>query len=171
MAQIVKIQSLSELLELEKTIKESAEKVCQNLGALLKQHPPLDFLKVMKFQQAGVDPLNPTRPLNLIEQLNQSFTCLVSLKATEYLLLHHKASSPFTLNLGAIGGFDIISSDHEVVAETFSAVTPANNDKLRKDIQKVLQAEARHKYVFYFCPGIPRPESMVEGVRIIPIVL
>ena len=32
-----------------------------------------------------VNPLDPTRPLNLIEQVNQTFTALVSVRAVEYL--------------------------------------------------------------------------------------
>jgi hypothetical protein len=171
MPRIVRIQTIRDLSELEKTIRESAERACQNFSTLLRQHLGLDFLRVLKFQQVGLDPLNPERPLNFIEQLNQSFTYLVSLKGTEYLLRNHKASAPFTLNLGAVRGFDIISSDQEVVAETFATVSPDSNDKLKKDIEKVLKAEARHKYVFYFCPVGSRRAATVDGVRTIPMDL
>ena len=118
----------------------------------------------------GRDPLNGNRPLNFTEQLNQTFSYLVQLRATEYLLEHHAEAAPFVLSLGPISGHDIVSSNGQVVAEVFAAVTPDNNDKLDKDVAKVATSEAQHKYVFYFCPGHPKGMKDRGGVKIISLV-
>jgi hypothetical protein len=42
---------------------------------------PLGFLYVLKFWSVGFDPMDSTRKMNLIEQLNQTLTYVASLKA------------------------------------------------------------------------------------------
>jgi len=108
----------------------------------------------MKFEEIGCDPLDTSRKLNLIEQVNQTFTYMASLKAAEYLLNHHPELKSLTLNLGTRSGWDIEADETGgLVAEVFAAVHPGNNRKLDKDIQKVAAAEAEYRYVFFMCPG------------------
>ena len=40
-----------------------------------------------------------------------------------------------------------------VIAEVFAATSPRSNDKLNKDIAKVLTGKEELKYVFFLCPG------------------
>src|ERR1035437_2926245 len=49
------------------------------------------------------------RPLNLIEQTNQTWTYLVTLKALPFLFERHPDAGGFCLNLGTQAGTDITS--------------------------------------------------------------
>lgn len=92
--------------------------------------------------------------MNLIEQLNQTFTCIASARAAKVLLAMHPELAPFQLNLGTSPGPDIESRSGEgISAEVFAAVTPGNNRKLNRDIQKVQDSDAAWKCVFFMCPG------------------
>lgn len=62
--------------------------------------------------------------------------------------------------MGALAGTDIESADcGGIAAEVFSAVIPSNNNKLRKDMEKVAASNAAHKYVFFMCPGYAKGEQ------------
>jgi hypothetical protein len=106
----------------------------------------------MKFEELGFHPMEERR-LNLIEQVNQTFTYLVSLAAAEDLLTRHPGFAPLHLNLGTSPGYDLVSRSQDIVAEVFAAVRRTNNRKLAKDVIKVDRSEAQHKYVFFHCPG------------------
>jgi len=71
----------------------------------------------------------------------------------EVLFTEYSELAPFRLNLGTAPGSDIESECGELAAEVFASVTPTNNQKLRKDIDKVLETEARLKFVFFICPN------------------
>ena len=97
----------------------------------------MELFYSMKFEEIGCDPFDATRKLNLIEQINQTFTYLASLKAAEYLLNHHPNLESLTLNIGTRSGHDIETSEiGGVAAEVFAAVHPNNNRKLEKDIER-----------------------------------
>jgi hypothetical protein len=114
----------------------------------------LHSLWMMKVDHLGCDPLDAEAPLNLIEQLNQSFTYIASAKAVRVLLSLHPDLAPFRLNLGTMAGSDIESAKGGgLAAEVFAAVNTKNNQKLTKDIEKVGIVEAQFKFVFFMCPG------------------
>jgi hypothetical protein len=127
----------------------------------------------MKFEKLGFDPLDTTRPLNLIEQLNQTFTYAASFKAAEYLLHSKQRFASLALNLGTDSGWDIESSENGgLAAEVFAAVDPRNNRKLEKDIAKVAAAQAAIRYVFFMCPGVtagPYMTSAGPGVEVVSL--
>ena len=55
------------------------------------------------------------------------------------------------LNLGPSSGFDIETTDGEVVAECFASTTATSNRKLEKDCQKLLsKAESKRKYICFY---------------------
>ena len=143
--------------ELEQQIaklRASAVTAIENIASLRSTLIPLTQLYGLKFDAIGCDPLNPERPLNLVEQLNQTFTYLASFKAVEQLFQLHPNLGPYKLNLGARAGSDIESiPPGNLAAEVFAAVNPSNNKKLSKDIDKVAKSKAVHKYVFFMCPG------------------
>jgi len=135
-------------------ICQSASKAIKKIRPLLGADDPLDVLKTLRFTEAGYDPLDPNRDLNLIEQLNQTFTYLATFRAAELLFETHGPNLRLTLNLGTQRGADIeTDADGGIAAEVFTAVRPDNNKKLKKDLKKVSQAIAKHKYVFFVCPG------------------
>jgi len=135
-------------------ILASAEETQINVCELSGNKEAMDLLYRMKFEEIGCDPLNSQRSLNLIEQLNQTFTYMASLKAAQYLLSNYNGLKSLTLNLGTRPGWDIETNDDGgVIAEVFAAVSPQNNRKLEKDIKKVSDATARRKFIFFMCPG------------------
>ena len=114
----------------------------------------MEFLFQLKFAAVGCDPLNPSRPLNLIEQLNQTFTYLESFIGAAFLFDRHRCVQHLSLNLGTSPGFDIqTSEDGGIAAEVFAAVTPQNNRKLVKDVEKVSAADAAFRYVLFISPA------------------
>lgn len=148
------IHTAEEASELEQAVARSAQRA---LARIIELHDPLDAIQTlwqMKFRPVGFDPLDYERPLNIIEQLNQTFTYMASARAVKLLLDLHPDLAPFRLNLGTAGGSDIESSmPGALAAEVFAAVNTSNNQKLNKDILRVGKTEALHKYVFFMCPG------------------
>ena len=113
---------------------------------------PMAVLKKLRFDTVGHDPLTGS-PLNVVEQLNQTFTILVSLRAVEKLIELHPEAGGFRLALGTSSGRDIESvTPGLVAAEVFSATHPNSNQKLRKEIARLADDPAQYRYVFFASP-------------------
>jgi hypothetical protein len=160
------IDTLQKLDELAERISQSAAETALRIAELAAAHRGLALLHALRFEPHGRQPLG-TEPLNLIEQLNQTFTYLASLAGTRFLFREFPAHAPYKLNLGPTAGPDIISSDGQIAAEVFAAVDPENNQKLSADIEKVRSYGAVYRFVFYYCPGCeqaiktpPHPEPV-----------
>jgi hypothetical protein len=148
------IGSNAEADQLIADVTRSADKALMQLSQLGAGVDGLRALWSMKFMPVGCDPIDSEVPLNLIEQLNQTFTYLASARAVKFLLAIHPELAPFTLHLGTSPGSDIESGkDGGLAAEVFAAVNTSNNRKLAKDVAKVDSTSAQHKYVFFMCPG------------------
>jgi hypothetical protein len=147
------IRTAEEVQELVIAVTRSAERALTELAKSAEARHGLDAFWYMKFAPVGCDPLNSESPLNLIEQINQTFTYLASAKAVQQLLELHPTLAPFTVNLGTSPGSDIESACGSLAAEVFAAVNTSNNRKLARDRAKVSQTKARFKYVFFMCPG------------------
>lgn len=155
------IHSTRELDDLENQVIAAAKRSVDALRTLLSEAEPLHAFSQMKFEPSGFHPTDD-RSLNLIEQINQTFTYLASVHATRWLFQHHPDAAPFRLNLGTAGGTDIESTDGSIAAETFASVNPRNNRKLDADIDKVGSTNATHRYVFYICPREAVAEATVS---------
>ncbi len=164
------IATIDDLASLETTITLSCESTMTALRELIATKSAIQVMERMKFEPIGRDPLSD-RPLNVIEQVNQTFTYLATIKALRYLFEHHAGLAPFVINLGTAAGSDIESQDRTLAAEVFAAVSTRSNDKLRKDIRKVGATAAEHKYVFYSCPGEEKAErrTAVSDVKLIAL--
>lgn len=153
------IHTLEEADALNAALSTSAGRALEQLGRQLQENSSLHVLASIKFRPIGRDPLDADRPLNLIEQVNQTFTYLASIRAVKKLMELHPDLAPFTLNLGTASGSDIESCCGALAAEVFAAVNTSNNRKLASDLKKVSQTSARYKYVFFMCPDIgPGPQ-------------
>jgi len=119
------VHSLADLQALEEAVIGSARASLQSLQELLARDGGLLALAALKFSDAGCDPLDSSRPLNLVEQLNQSFTYLASIAATAWLFQHHPAHGPFIRNLGTAAGSDIVSQDGAIARRRLPLRTPA----------------------------------------------
>ena len=119
------------------------------IGELLESKSGIDLLKEIKFNQNGFDPLFE-EPMNFIEQINQTFTYLVSLEAAEKLLSLYPDKA-FRLNLGTNPGYDIESEDGDIICECFASTSPDSNSKLMKDAERLAENKtASNKYVIFF---------------------
>ena len=154
------LQSEDDLSRLRHSVAEAAAKTCEALRQL-GDTAPIRGMARLKFTEFGRHPIED-RALNLIEQVNQTFTYLASFAAAEEIGRRHPDAAPIRLNLGTASGSDVESPSAGVAAEVFAAVSSDNNDKLVKDIKKVAGTSAQHKYVFYFCPGDTRPPGCNE---------
>ena len=164
------ISTVEALDQLEVRIHESAKATLDVFRRLISAQDPMEFMEALKFKPVGCNPLDPDSPLNFIEQLNQTFTYLVSLRAVRVLLHEHSDSAPFRMNLGTAAGSDVESADGRIAAEVFAAVSPSNNSKLQKDLSKVNSTAAEHRYVFFYSPGTHEARE-IDGVRVIPVSL
>ncbi|HTV27355.1 MAG TPA: hypothetical protein VMF32_06210 [Xanthobacteraceae bacterium] len=146
---------MAEVEPLLAQVRSAADQTAQAIRCLVDAEPDgIEVLRRMKFTEMARHPL-ADRPLNLVEQINQTWTCLVSLKALPFLFERHPEAGGFRLNLGAAAGTDIESvTPGAVAAETFAAVNPSNNRKLVKDLQKLAREcpDARARYVFFASP-------------------
>lgn len=114
----------------------------------------LELMEALKFAEIGFHPLS-SKPVNLIEQINQTFTYLACLSAVRHLLDVHSDVSGFVCAPGASAEtkFDIMSiEDGLVAAEVFAAVNPTNNQKLLKDQIKLSNAVEKFRYCFFSLP-------------------
>src|SRR5690242_18371680 len=91
---------------LEAAIVTAADTTAAAIGSLVADAPGIHTLARLKFEQVGRDPLCD-RPLNFVEQLNQTFTYLATCNALRYLFAHHGEHAPFVVNLGTQPGHDI----------------------------------------------------------------
>lgn len=133
------IEKLEDVDPLLSRVCETANRTAQALARVSASEPGgLELLRRMKFTEMAWHPIDDGRSLNLVEQINQTWTCLVSFKSLRFLFDRHPDAGGFRLNLGTEPGTDIISLRPDVVAaEAFAAVHPSNNRKLAKDLAKL----------------------------------
>lgn len=151
------------------TIAVSTKRVIEALAALTN---PADALRQMKFGKTGRHPIED-RALNVVEQINQTFSYLVALSAAKWLLEEHPDARGFSLAPGAHAAqrLDIMSVEPDLVgAEAFAAASPGNNRKLDKDLKRLAGDPSRHRYAFFYSPGNalgrhPKLEK-AEGVQV-----
>jgi len=136
-------------------VRDAAAKIHAWIAA--QTGDPLDLLRRMKFETAGFHPIQG-HALNVIEQINQTWTYVVALAAARHLLEMHPDAGGYVLAPGAHKAIalDIMSETPGLVgAETFAAVTPANNKKLKTDLLKLSARAERHRYIFFMSPRFP----------------
>ena len=146
-------------------IRAAAGQACRWAAAQVGE--PLEVLRQMKFEPVGVHPVDG-RPLNLVEQINQTWSFAVAVAATRLLLRLHPEADGFYLAPGAHASqpLDIMSIAPGLVgAETFAAVHPSNNGKLAKDLAKLTARPEIHRYVFFLSPLYPRLERRLQLER------
>lgn len=140
---------------------------------ILNGEKGITLLKKMKFEQSGYDVVF-NRKTNFIEQINQTFTYLVCLEATEKLLLLYPGHS-FMVNFGVTPGHDIVSEDESIICECFAATSPDSNGKLEKDVKKVFNNKnAIKKYVIFYAETsknvhVENIKKKYNDIEIIPL--
>ena len=148
----IHVQTRDDADRLLDTIRVSARRAHDWIAA--QSGDPLQVLKRMKFEPVGFHPIED-RALNVVEQINQTWTYFVAVSAAKELLELHPDVGGFHLAPGAHASLelDIMSATPgSVGAETFAAVDPRNNRKLSLDLQKMAARTERHRYVFFMSP-------------------
>ena len=139
-------------------IKESAARAKDSVAKLISNEDPLSLLQAIKFLKIGFDPLDANKKWNLIEQVNQTFTYLISYNAADLLFTLHPEAVEIQLNLGTEAGYDIVGIDKDreevFAAEVFAATSIHSNEKLRRDLMKVLTSNAKSRYVFFLAGDV-----------------
>jgi hypothetical protein len=128
---------------------------------------PLDMLARMKFDPVGFHPIEGYK-LNLVEQINQTWTFAVAIAAAKQLLQLHPDAGGFYLAPGAHAArpLDIMSvAENLVGAETCAVVNPTDNGKLEKDIAKLEARPEVHRYAFFMSPMFPGNERRSKFER------
>lgn len=152
------IRTAGEADELMASIRVAAARTQAWIAA--QSGDPLALLRRMKFDPIGFHPLE-NRPLNLIEQINQTWTFAVAIAAARLLLELHPDVGGLRLAPGAHQSLELdIMSEKScyIGAETFAAVDPRNNNKLEADLDKLAGRPERHRYVFFMSPLFPGNE-------------
>ena len=130
----------------------------------------------LKFGELGFSSIGSRRQ-NIMEQVNQSFTILMSCYAAEK---YFPQAMGFEFAFAAAGGRDMIvyGDDDEVVAEVeiFTAVRAGNNRKLRRDVDRMREAKVPpgvDRAVCYSarceCKLRPRPGDEAVEVKFCPL--
>lgn len=170
MAEPLAVRSIEDIDVLMDALRLSATRARDWMAG--QSGDPLDMLRRMKFETVGWHPVED-RPLNIVEQINQTWTFAVALSATRQLLRLHPDAGGFLLAPGAHASqaLDIMSAVPGLVgAETFAAVDPRNNRKLAFDLAKLAGREERHRYVFFMSPRYPgnrrHPSFETGGVEV-----
>ena len=153
-------------------VHNAAAQVHDWIAATATIGDPMAMLKHMKFDQVGFHPITGHK-LNLVEQINQTWTFAVAIAAAKQLLLLYPEAQGFRLAPGAHAAqaLDIMSvADGLVGAETFAAVHPTNNSKLQLDLTKLASRAERHRYVFFTSPAFSgnarQPKLEKHGVQV-----
>ena len=151
-------------------IRGSAARVHDWIAA--QDGDPLAMLRRMKFEPVGFHPIEG-HALNLVEQINQTWTFAVAIAAARQLLTLHPEAGGFRLAPGAHASqpLDIMSEvDGLVGAEIFAAVHPKNNAKMANDLDKLATRPEPHRYVFFMAPAYPgtarRPGFEKNGIQV-----
>lgn len=162
----IQVRSIEDAERLLDTIRASAARVQDWIAA--QSGDPLDLLKRMKFEPVGFHPIED-RQLNVVEQINQTWTYFVAASAAKQLLELHPEAGGFHLAPGAHASLELaVMSDAPALvgAETFAAVDPKNNRKLHLDLNKMTLRTEVHRYVFFMSPLYPsagRQERLERG--------
>lgn len=148
----------TDLQPLEDQIQKIASVTVNKLADFLASevnHNALRVLAELRFSKTGTDPLISDSPLNLVEQLNQAFTVLTSIRAAKHMFATMKISR-ITMNLGPHKGTDLEAFNDQdqiiAVAEVFAAVKPSSNNKLRDDIERVRVCNTTSRSVYFISP-------------------
>ena len=149
MTKALQISDIQNLQTYKNQILKNLHKTTISMVELLKKEDTLTIFEMLKFNKIATEPLSG-EPENIIEVINQSHTYLVSIMAVEYLLKTHP-SKTFIINWGNLPGYDIESTDGEIIAECFAATSYKSNGKLTTDLKRLnANTSAVCKYEFFY---------------------
>ena len=142
------IKDINQVEGLKKQINDNIDLTVNEVKKVI-QEESIESLAKLKFDKTAFYSLNNTK-INFIEMLNQTYSDLVILCGVKELIEKYPGKT-FKVNMGALNGFDIVSTDGDVVAECFAVVSVFNNQKIIKDSQKLMEkSDSKGKYIFFY---------------------
>lgn len=142
------IKNKDELNKLRSEIMGSLDKSVVMIKELMGSMDSLSFFKKIKFEKTVTDPLTGEAE-NFAEMIDQCQTYLVTIMGAKYLL-DKFPDTEFTVHLGNVSGYDIISKDESIIAECFASTNYKNNNKLYNDLKSLSENKtAKYKYEFF----------------------
>jgi hypothetical protein len=154
-ADCIVVRNIGDLDRYLGQVREAAAKIHAWVAAQFGN--PLDLLRRMKFETAGFQPIQG-HPLNLVEQIDQTWTYVVALAAGRHLLEMRPEAGDYVLAPAAHAAveLDIMSEAPGLIgADTFAAVDPSNSKKLETGLPKLAVRTEQHRYSFLMSPGFP----------------
>lgn len=154
----LQLTSLKELDQAVHAVRTAGERTVRSLRDLLaNESDSFQVLRLLKFSERARTP-SGERPLNLIEQVNQTLTSLARLQAARWVLAQHPEvlAQGLRVQLGPHTGVDLHSvAPALLAAEVFAASHPGRHDRLRQDVARLQEkaSDVQHRYVFFSCPG------------------
>jgi hypothetical protein len=161
----IRIANAEDVNQWLNTIVRSAENTLRAFQELVQD--PMEALYRMKFDKIGFHPVDH-RPLNLVEQINQTWTFVTALRAARALLEWHPTAGALLLAPGAHASqpLDIMSEMPGLIgAETFAATTPESNTKIGRDLRKMSLRPESHRYIFFMSPAYPQQQRVDRYCR------
>ena len=158
---VIIVQSTEDIQALRERMHRNLIKN-EALLRISESHNYLSLLRQLKFTKSMIDPLFEY-DTNFIEYLNQTFTYTVAIITAEKLLLAHP-NKTLEINMGTRTGYDIVSTDGNVICECFASTSPKSNNKLEKDAARVSENHfAQNKYVAFYCES--NKEGYIRNIR------
>ena len=137
MVNMIRIENRKQVQELIRNVKKNIEVTQLTIKQILDDDEPINSFMRIKFDKIAFDPVTGEE-INFIEMLNQAYSDLVVLQAIDDLLKEYP-DKVFEINMGSHNGLDICSTDGEVVAECFAVDSVLNNQKIKKDSEKLMK--------------------------------
>jgi hypothetical protein len=125
----------------------------------------IEALRLMKFTKCGGDPFTGEH-LNLVEQINQTFTYLVCLEAVRVIMERHPdRDTPYVVSFGSKGGFDVMTKDGSIVCDCFASVRPDRHGQLIREVRKVSgYSDAKYKYVVFY--AVEKKPALLQRIQV-----
>jgi len=159
--------------DVEKQARELVRQVVRAVDEIVQMRQalaPAELFLALRFE-----PRFPhgeeTRRTNLQELLNQASTSLVQLAGCSIIFDRHPGPADLDLAWQESVGWDIRCEARDVVAECYAARNRTSNNKHRDDLEKLLGATAKHRYLFYYSVEGEKLDRVEDGVRILWIDL
>lgn len=127
------IKNKDELNKLRAEIMGSLDQSVVMIQELMSSMDSLSFFKKIKFEKTVTDSFTG-EPENFAEMIDQCQTYLVTIMGAEYLL-DKFPDDEFTIHLGNISGYDIMSKDGSIIAECFASMESIETLENNKSIK------------------------------------
>lgn len=155
--------SIVEIDDVRKAILIQMVNSHEKIKAVFLNETPVNSFRCIKFHQLISDTLFDEQ-LNFIEYINQTFTYLVCLYAAEKILVEFPEKK-VTINFGTQPGYDVASTDGEVVCECFATASVKNNEKLKKDAARLhANTIAKYKKVVFYSENAQNEQQYIKRI-------